>query len=140
MEKCRLSVAFIELTNFGKLVEAVDDATLVNALQAVFAATGDVITRHHGRIWKYIGDAVLATFPDPEEANTAAHEIAALSVPLTAGVQSQFYVAVATGDVTVATIGHASHRVDDIFGKTVNHAAELLKNAKTSPARVAFCP
>lgn len=140
MEQQRLSVGFVESTGFMRISERLDGPALVTLVQMLYDTAGDVIVRHGGRIQKYIGDAVLFTCPDPRAAVQIAREIVANGDREIEGITTGRYVAVATGDVLVTEIGHASYRLQDVFGVTVNQAAILLRDAKQSPTRVALCP
>jgi len=139
MEKKRLSVGFADLTHYAKLFERMSAEEAVGILQERLEAAGEVISRHGGEIQKYVGDAILFTFEEPSSAVAAARELAALPSREVEGLSLRYHAAVATGEVVCATVGHPSHRVEDLFGATVNRAAHLLGEAARNESGVALC-
>jgi adenylate cyclase len=129
-----LTVGFADLSNFLRIQREQSTEDCVQTLQSFFQSAGDAIYAHGGRIIKYIGDAILFTFPDPREAVAAAREIAALEVS-----GSQVHVSLATGEVVEGPIGHPSFQVNDVLGPAVSEAALLLKEAAQAPDRLALC-
>lgn len=140
MQHERLSIGFADLTYFVRLMEAVTAERAVEILDERLQAAGDCIVAHGGEIRKYLGDAILFTAPTAPGAVAAAREIAALPPVEVGGVSLRFRAAVATGPVVKTEIGHASRRIEDIFGQAVNQAALLLRDAANSPDAVALCP
>jgi len=133
-----MCVGFADLSHFDRLVTTMGDEKAIEILQEALQAAGDAITRHSGRILKYIGDALLFSLADPHDAISAAREIAAYrrqAGALTLG----YRVSIATGEVIVAEIGHPSYVVEDILGETVNRAAKLLRQAAQSDTGIALC-
>lgn len=132
MVKQRLSVGLADLARFEPLVTALGWERVIQALDDSFQAVGEIVTGQGGRIVKYLGDAVLFTCDDPVRAARAARAIAGYRG--TAGPHTvRFHVAVATGEVWAARIGHSSHAVDDIFGDPVNAVFRLLAQARAAP-------
>lgn len=140
MQRVRLSVGFTDLTHYTKTTEVMEPEAAIMMLQERLEAAGDILVRHGCRIHKYMGDTILFYSEDVAPAVRAAREIAALPVAEVCGYPVGWRATVATGEVVAATIGHASHRVEDILGATVNRAAMLLREAAQSPDGVAFCP
>ncbi len=140
MRRVRLSVGFADLTHYTKTSEVMEPEAAVLMLQERLEAAGDILVRHGCRIHKYMGDTILFASDDVASAVQAAREIAALPAAEICGYSVRWRVTVATGEVVATTIGHASHRVEDILGATVNRAAMLLRDAAQSPDGVAFCP
>jgi adenylate cyclase len=139
MKKQTLSVGFTDLTHYAKAVETLGSEQALAFLQEAFQAAGDVIVQRGGRIRKYIGDAILFTFDDPQQAVCAAKEMAAGYCREVEALTLRWHVAVATGEVLVGEIGHPSFRVEDVMGETVNRAARLMKEAHQSESGCAFC-
>ncbi len=139
MKKQYLSVGFADLTHYSKVLQLVSPADGVKILQDCYSAVGDVITRHKGKIRKYIGDAVLFTFDTPEIAIQAAGEITSCFQCECENLKIRFNVGIATGDVLIGKIGHKSLRLEDILGETVNRAAILLNEARHKRSGVALC-
>lgn len=137
MYRERKTVGFADLSNFLKLMDAVGEEQMVHHLQQAFLYAGDIILQHGGKIHKYLGDALLFSFPDPVEAVEAGRQIAQYQIEAE-GVSVRFYVGLATGEVTIAEIGHPSKIEEDILGHTVNQAAILLKQARKAPDHLAL--
>jgi class 3 adenylate cyclase len=94
---------------------------------------GDEITARGGTIVKYIGDSVLATFPDGAERQAVAaalamrRAMAALVARWGIEGDCDLEVAVSAGPVTRGLFGHRSLRTMDVLGGTVNEAAVLTR-------------
>ena len=132
-----VSVGIADMDGFMKAVESGSDADVAALVQTTYRAIGDAVVRNRGRLWKYLGDAILFTCPDPVSAAKAAHEIAALRFQ-TKGQEVRFHVSVATGTVVQGTFGHSTLRGEDIFGHAIHRAAMLGRDAKANPSHVAF--
>lgn len=137
MQTQQLSICFADMQSFTALVRAVGWERAIAATQTAMVATGDIVVQHGGQIRKYIGDAVLASFPDPRQAIQAARAIAQYRQNVD-NAEVRFRVGAATGDVLVTPFGHASHRIEDIFGEAVIRAIELIAKARATPAGVAL--
>jgi len=133
----RLSIGFADMDGFMNAVEGGSDADIAALVEATYRALGDAIVRHGGRIWKYLGDAILFSNPDPAGAARSAHEIAALRFRAREK-EVRFHVSVATGTVVRGVVGHASLRGEDIFGHTIHRDAMMGRDAKADPSHVAL--
>ena len=133
----RLAIGMADMDGFMNAVEGGSDADIAALVEATYGALGDAIVRHGGRIWKYLGDAILYSNPDPAGAARAAHEIAALRFR-SRDKEVRFHVSVATGTVVRGVFGHGSLRGEDIFGHTIHRAAMMGRDAKADPSHVAL--
>lgn len=71
-----MSVLFSDIRDFTAMSERMTPQDNFNFLNAYLGRVSPVVRRHHGFIDKYIGDAVMALFPQkPEDAIQAAIEI-----------------------------------------------------------------
>ncbi len=120
-------------------MESFDEEIAVGLLQDIFTDIGDIIVKNDGKIRKYIGDAMLFTFADPQNAVNAVKEIAKLR-KIIDEMEVETHVTAATGEVLVTQIGHKTRKIEDIFGSTVNTAAKLLKIASANESNYALCP
>jgi class 3 adenylate cyclase len=86
-----------------------------------------IVKKHHGRVVKQMGDAILATFDSATDA-----VLAGLEIQLTADKAQpdalQLRIAISTGEVTV--------EADDVFGTAVNVASRVQQLA--GPGEVYF--
>jgi adenylate cyclase len=136
-EEVRLSIGFADMDGFMKAVDSGSDADVAALCQTAYEAIGDAVTRNGGRVWKYMGDAVMFSHADPASAARAAHEIAALRFRVR-DQELRFHVSVATGTVVKGTFGHVTFRNEDIFGHTIHRAAIMGREAKAQPDHVAL--
>lgn len=135
IERRTLTVGMADMSGFMRLVEGQSEEAVADLLQRTYEAIGDAVVGRGGRVWKYLGDAVLFSCPDARSAAGAAQEIAAQRFPIGQG-EGRYHVGVATGDVVIGQFGHASFRNEDIFGHTVHRAAVLSNRAKQEPSQV----
>lgn len=137
MKTQRLTIAFADMLQFMALIRAVGWERALAATQTAMEAIGNIVVQHGGTIRKYMGDAVLMSFVEARSAVAAAQAIAQYRQSVD-NHAIRFCVGVATGDVFVTPFGHASHRIEDVFGHAVIRALELIKDARTQPAGVAL--
>jgi adenylate cyclase len=134
-----LSVGTCDLTHFDRAMHELGVEKTLAILDRAFAAAGDAIVSNGGTILKYVGDAILFTFEDPRAAARAAEAVAKSFDHAEAGLEMRWHCAVVTGPVFEVTVGHASKRLPDVYGATVNDAFRLMKKAYASPTRFALC-
>lgn len=136
-----LSVLFADLQGFAELTETTEPDALTRALEAYFTATAEAVGGHGGTIHKYLGDGVMVLFglePAPGECEQARRAVLTglaiqsairrLRPPGEAGaapVPLVVRVGVATGMVSVGSIGPAARRDFTAIGPAVNLAARL---------------
>lgn len=133
----RLTIVLADMQQFTALVRAVGWGRAVEATQATMDAIGDIVVQHGGQLRKYLGDAVLVSFAEPGPAVEAAQAIAQYRQSVD-NVEVRFSVGVASGPVLVTPFGHASYRIEDVFGDAVIRAFELAQQARHAPAGVAL--
>lgn len=127
------TVLFADLAGFTKLTETLGPKGIVEVLNAYFDAVSQIITRHHGVITQFQGDAVLATFNvpahDPDHAMRAvdaAREIIELVAGRDfAGIDLRTRIGIATGTVIAGSVGGGGRQNYTVHGDTVNLAARL---------------
>ena len=139
MEKKKMTVCFSDITNFTRIMEKYDEEKIVELLQTFFSEIGDIIVQNDGEIRKYVGDSLLFTFENPQNAIAAIKKIAEIRKILDEFI-IETHVSAATGEVLVTEIGHESYKITDILGSTINQAAILLRKASASETNYALCP
>jgi class 3 adenylate cyclase len=132
-----LTIAFADMREFMVLIRAVGWERAIAATQTAMEAIGDIVIQHGGQIRKYLGDAVLMSFADARPAIAAARAIAQYR-QVVDNHEIRFGVGVATGEVLVTPFGHATNRIEDVFGDPVIRALDLLKEAHTHPDGMAL--
>jgi adenylate cyclase len=119
----RLVLLVVDLTNYTVLSRSRPDAAMAAFLDQFYALAEDAISGQGGRIVKFMGDAVLATFP-PDAAPAAL--AATLDLRTRAerlAADSDLEMAVAAnlhlGSVVVAEVGKGASRRPDVLGRVV---------------------
>lgn len=70
---CAMTILFADIRNFTTLAESLPPQETFNILNAYLGRVGPIVRHHRGFIDKYIGDAILALFPEtPDDAVQAA--------------------------------------------------------------------
>lgn len=82
-EKKEVTVFFTDVRNYTTLCESMLPERVVTILNELFSMMGAVITRHHGCIVDFIGDAVLAVFGAPKYSPNHAHDAVKLRLSST---------------------------------------------------------
>ncbi len=143
--ECQLmSVFFSDLEGFTKMCEGLTPDAAVRFLNRYFSLMSEVVRSQQGIVDKYIGDSVMAfwgpPFTDPADharlCCIAALEQMARMDTFRAGLPELFGVrhglpevnvrmGIASGDVTVGSIGSETSRGYTVIGDTVNLASRL---------------
>ena len=125
-----MTVLFADLRNFTAISENLSPAETFAFLNECFAQLGPPIRDHGGFIDKYIGDAIMALFPDdPAQAVRAAlamqKAIACVPSPRGGDRQVRMGVGVHLGRVIMGTIGEEMRLEATVISDAVNLAARL---------------
>ncbi len=139
-ERKLATILFADITGSTSLGEQLDPERMRRLLQTYFDTMSSVIEGWGGRLEKFIGDAIMATFgvptareDDPERALRAALEMLARLDGLNAGFQERHGVAmqvrigVNTGEV-IAPVDPGDQML--VSGDAVNVAARLEQSAE----------
>jgi len=124
-------IVFTDVHHFMQIHDELGEKCY-DLLQEMYEESGEAIVRHGGEIIKYLGDSVLAVFPEGGEAEAVecAREMrrsyAALLGRRGVETESELEVGIGSGGVRVAVIGHSSLRQKDVFGRKVSEAAMLM--------------
>jgi class 3 adenylate cyclase len=113
----RVGVGFTDLSGFTGLTESLSMPELTSLLTVFEEVADEIVRGHHGRVVKYIGDAVMFVTPDAPSAVRVAQDL--LGAAEMRGMQARGGVAVG---VVLALEG-------DFFGPVVNLAARLAAMA-----------
>jgi class 3 adenylate cyclase len=114
----RLGVGFADLSGFTGITEGLTLAELSSLLTVFEEVADDIVREHHGRVVKYIGDAVMYVAPDPAAAVRIAQSL--VGAAQLRGMQARGGV---TAGVVLSLEG-------DFFGPVVNLAARLVAMAE----------
>jgi class 3 adenylate cyclase len=134
----KMAILFADIRGFTALSERLSSEATFELLNAYLARTGPIIRANAGFIDKYMGDGILALFPDGpmgaldaaialqtevrrfnDERSRQGHE------PITVGIGVNF------GDMLMGTIGESERFETTVIADTVNVAARLEGLTKT---------
>lgn len=127
------AIMFCDLRASSRLVEELGQADYIEMLNAFFDTVTDCVQDHGGEVLKFIGDAVLAVFPDDGDAAKARHEALTAAREITArleelredGRQCDCSIGVSYGRVTYGNIGSRDRLDFTVIGHAANVAARL---------------
>ena len=133
----KMTVLFADIRNFTSLSESMSPQENFNFLNSYLIQMEPIITAHGGFIDKYIGDAIMALFPDsPDAALRCGLAMLQRLEEYNDGRQRAGYrpikigIGINTGIVILGTIGGASRMDGTVIGDAVNLAARLERLTK----------
>jgi adenylate cyclase len=112
-----MTVAFTDLEGFTTFTDTYGDSAAVALVNEHHRAANPIVRRWRGRVVKHLGDGLLCTFNDPNEAIRAALELLDTS-PSPLRLRAGLHV----GEVMVSR--------GDVVGHVVNVAARITETAK----------
>lgn len=132
-----MTVLFSDIRNFTSISEKKSPEDLFDFINSLLGIFGPIVRKHDGIIDKYIGDAIMALFPDrPENALQAG---IAIQRALQAYNQENFEstadyirigIGINTGPLMLGTIGETERLEGTVIGDSVNLAARLQNICK----------
>ncbi len=128
------TVLFADLKDFTAQAEIIEHIELLGLLNLVFSVMVKSIRRSEGYIEKFMGDAVLASFPGPLNAVIAAIEIQNQFSQLNhyraaSGAQPiHLRIGINSGMVLMGNIGTLENKDITPLGDVVNTASKIEKN------------
>jgi adenylate cyclase len=116
----QVTVGFADVVGFTQLTNQIDEQRIGDLVEVFESRCADVVSAHHGRVIKSIGDSVLFVNEDPVRALDTAGGIVAV-----VGRDARMpdvRLGLATGSVVM--------RLGDVFGPPVNLAARMTAIAR----------
>ena len=133
-ERKWMAVMFSDIRDFTSFSEGRDPELVVQRLNEVLAIQAEVVTRHHGDVDKFIGDAMVAWFSGPDRCQRAMQAAQEMMSELSARIGdcsgARVGIGVHVGEVIVGVIGSRERMDYTAIGSTVNLAARLCSAAK----------
>ncbi len=133
----KMTILFADIRNFTSLSESMSPQENFNFLNSYLIQMEPVITAHGGFIDKYIGDGIMALFPDsPDAALRCSLAMLERLEEYNNGRERAGYrrikigIGINTGIVILGTIGGASRMDGTVIGDAVNLAARLERLTK----------
>jgi two-component system sensor histidine kinase ChiS len=138
-----MTILFSDIRSFTTLSEGMSPRENFNFLNSYLSRVGPVIRNHNGFIDKYIGDAVMALFPESaEDAMQAAIDMQKQVAIYNVHRQKSGYVPVAigiglhTGSLMLGTIGEEQRMESTVISDAVNLASRMEGLTKVYGASV----
>jgi two-component system sensor histidine kinase ChiS len=133
-----MTVLFADIRDFTRLSEKMSPAQTFGFVNQYLGAIGPAITRHRGVIDKFVGDAVMALFPErAEDAIDAALEMfQQLEIFNRARVEQgeqpiEIGIGIHTGVLMLGTIGAVDRMDTTVISDAVNLASRVENPTKT---------
>ena len=137
-----MTILFSDIRNFTRLSEAMSPVENFNFINSYLKRMEPVIEKHGGFIDKYIGDAIMALFPDrPASAVMATREMMTVLLEYNRNRASVGYQPIAigigihSGFAMLGTVGGANRMDGTVISDAVNLAARLEGLTKTFGAQ-----
>ena len=136
-----VAVLFADVVGSTRLAAERPPAEVVALLNRFFSVAVDVVDHHSGLVNKLIGDAVLAIWGAPMDAEDAAGCALAAARSLSDRLKAEVPelavgIGVAAGEVVAGNIGDERRFEYTVIGDPVNEAARLTELSKRYPDRV----
>jgi adenylate cyclase len=122
----RMAVGFADMAQYTALTRRITETELRSVLDAFDSMTTEVIGARRGQVVKTIGDEVLFTADDPQDA--AGIALALVEAAEQSDTLPPLRVGIAAGPVV--------SRLGDVFGQTVNIASRLTSHARAGTVLV----
>jgi len=142
----KLTVFFSDIVNFTETTENIEPEELTYYLNKYLTEMSNIALQYGATIDKFIGDAILIFFGDPESRGMKEDATACVSMAMemqskaetlreefkAEGFSKPFHIriGIATGYTTVGNFGSESKMEYTIIGGTVNLASRLESNAR----------
>jgi adenylate cyclase len=141
----KLTIFFSDIVNFTATTDGMESEALTELLNSYLDEMSRIALKHGGTIDKFIGDAILIFFGDPESKGEQEDAMACVSMAIEMrerlkelqdkwyayGMQDPFQVrtGISTGYCTVGNFGSKNRMDYTIIGTQVNTAARLESSA-----------
>jgi adenylate cyclase len=133
----KMSVLFSDIRHFTTMSEKMDVEENFKFLNSYLSRMGPAVHNNNGFIDKFVGDAIMALFPDePQDALRAAIEMREILEEYNSHRAKQGYeaidigIGVHTGDLMLGTVGSPNRLETTVIGDTVNLAARIESTTK----------
>lgn len=145
-QRKKLTIFFSDIVNFTSTTERMEPEDLTNLLNIYFDRMANIAIKYHGTIDKFVGDAVMVFFGDPQTRGIKEDALACVSMALEMienlrALQTEWYhkgvmmpfkirAGINTGFCTVGNFGSKSKMDYTIIGNQVNVAKRLQETAQ----------
>ena len=149
----KLTIFFSDIVNFTKTADNLESEELTDLINEYFNEMSRIALEYGATIDKYIGDAIMLFFGDPETRGVKEDAIACVKMAIAMqrrmrelqvewsdrGVENPFHIRIGidTGYCTVGNFGSDDRMDYTIIGNMVNLAARLQSHAETDEILIA---
>lgn len=153
-QRKRLVIFFSDIRGFSQLSEQMEAEALTALINTYLNEMSKIVMRHGGTIDKFIGDAIMVFFGDPETKGIKKDAEACVSMALemrrhmkvlrqqwrAQGIQHplEIRMGINTGYCTVGNFGAESRMDYTLLGKEVNLASRLESSAEPSEILISY--
>lgn len=150
----RLTIFFSDVANFTSTTESLEPEDLSTLLNSYLDSMANIAQKYSGTIDKYVGDAIMVFFGDPEFTSDKDHAVRAVKMAMEMqesliafrekwrknGIENPFHVRVGinTGFCTIGNFGSETKMDYTIIGNNVNMAARF--EAAAEPDTILISP
>ena len=134
----KLTIMFSDIRNFTPLSESMTPGENFEFINSYLSQMEPVVGRHHGIIDKYMGDTIMALFPQSsDDAVTGSIAMLEKLVDYNAGRRRAGYrpiqigIGLNTGMVIIGTVGGTNRMDSTVIGDAVNLASRIEEATKT---------
>ncbi len=132
----KLSILFTDIRNFTQFSESRPAKDVFYLLNEYMEQLGPIIASNNGFVDKYIGDAIMALFPNsPEDAVQAALQMRTAVLGMRNSIFKDFHLdagyGIHYGNVMLGTVGGLNRLDTTVIGDHVNLASRLEGLTKT---------
>ncbi len=127
-----ITILFSDIRGFTTYSEQHDADFVIEQLNKVLEVQAKVVHKFGGDIDKFIGDEIMAIFPDPNSAVKCAYGMMQAVAHLDNVEETTLRIGIGinSGEVVTGTIGSMERREYAVIGDTVNLASRLCSIAK----------
>lgn len=134
--ECKVSIAFMDVRSFTTMSENLSKEDTFDTINSLLRTAIPIIHEHGGMIDKFIGDAIMAIFPDkPDQAMLAINKILSqvpnLELPAALEHELKVGAGVNSGIVILGALGNHERMEITVLGDAVNLASRLESLNKT---------
>ncbi|MFY0619857.1 DUF427 domain-containing protein [Shimia sp.] len=129
------AIMFCDLRGSTRLEEELGRVAYIEVLNMFFETTSAIVNAHGGEVLKFIGDAVLAVFPDPDDGKDAGAEALQAAREIVQQLEAmqeqdashccECSIGISYGQVTYGNVGSKERLDFTVIGRPANIAARL---------------
>jgi adenylate cyclase len=127
------TVLFCDVAGFTALTETLGPIRIVEVLNAYFSRMTEILEAYGGVVTQFQGDAILAIFNVPIQANDHAEQACNAGVQMRHAVKTEVFsgqslhnrIGINTGSVVAGAVGAEGRLTYTVHGDAVNRAARL---------------